>query len=279
MPRAELGDRLLGGQQLVVRRGKLGDRGAPCLLGGCSGGDGRLDFLAGGPVGHRGEGRSCRLELLLLTLKGRGELGFAGGDRIDPSLDADQLLARFLPHGGSRASHLLGLPVARFGGAHGGASGLLLIAIGRERRLRGSRSSPRFAEGSAGGLLATPMRCDHQRTSPGAERVVLLLVLRLHRQPSHLRFELAQQVADAGEVIERASQPAGCLVALHLEALDAGGLLEELASLLRPQGESRIDGSLPHHDELVRPEPTLPEQLDHVAQARARAVDQVLALP
>ena len=73
-------------------------------------------------------------------------------------------------------------------------------------------------------------------------------------------------------------EPDRSLVASHLEALDAGCLLEQLATFLGAQRERRIDRPLPHDDELVRPELSLAEELDDVAQTRPGTVDQVLAL-
>ena len=107
---------------------------------------------------------------------------------------------------------------------------------------------------------------------------MLRLVLRLEREASDLRLQLAHDVGHPREVVEGLHEPSRRLVALHLEALDPGGLLEQLAPLLRPQGERRVDGSLSDDDELVGAEPPLAQQVDHVPQPRAGAVDEVLAV-
>ena len=103
-------------------------------------------------------------------------------------------------------------------------------------------------------------------------------MLGLEGQPPHLRLQLRDQVADAGEIVARLPEPDRCLVAAHLEALDAGGLLEQLATFLGAQRERRIHRPLPHDHQLVRPQPALAEEPDDVAQARPGTVDQVLAL-
>src|SRR6188508_2219537 len=103
-------------------------------------------------------------------------------------------------------------------------------------------------------------------------------MLGLEGEPAHLRLQLRDQVADTGEVVARLAEPDRSLVATHLQALDPGGLLEQLTTFLRAQRERRIDGPLPHDNELVRPELSLAEQLDDVAQTRSGTVDQVLAL-
>ena len=176
------------------------------------------------------------------------------------------------------ARGLLRLPVARLGSSQVFARRLLRGAEGLERGLgRGLRTTG-IAELRARDLLPPAVRRDDERTRAGAERVVLLLMLGLERQASDLRLELAHDVGHAGQVVERPGQPAGRLVALDLEALDAGGLLEQLAPLLGPQREGGVDRPLADDHQLVRAQPALAEQLDHVAQPRARAVDQVLAV-
>ncbi len=103
-------------------------------------------------------------------------------------------------------------------------------------------------------------------------------MLGLKGEAPDLRLELAHDVGHASEVVERLHQARCRLVALHLQAFDSGSLLEQLPALLGTQGERRVDRSLPHHDELVGAEASLAQQVDHVPQARARAVDEVLAV-
>ena len=107
---------------------------------------------------------------------------------------------------------------------------------------------------------------------------MLLLVLCLQRQPAHLRLELGDDIAHARQVVERAREPGRRLVAPDLEALHPGRLLEQLAAFFRTEGERRVDGALPDHDELVGAKASLTEELDHVTETRARAVDEVFAI-
>src|SRR4029079_7413104 len=111
-----------------------------------------------------------------------------------------------------------------------------------------------------------------------AEGVVLLLVLRLECQSTHLGLELADQVANPGQVVARTCKAAERLVLAHLQVLDPGRLLEELTSLLRAKRERGVDRPLPDHHRLVGPETAAGEQVDDVAQARAGPVDEVLGL-
>ncbi len=123
------------------------------------------------------------------------------------------------------------------------------------------------------------MGFQHQVACPQTERLVLLLVLGLHRQPSHLGLQLGDQVGDPGQVVARSAQPAERLVLAHLEVLYTRGLFKQLAALLGPQRKGRVDGALAHDDQLVGAQTALPEQLDDIAEPSARPVDQVLGLP
>jgi len=106
----------------------------------------------------------------------------------------------------------------------------------------------------------------------------VLLVLCLERQPPDLRLELADEVADPGQVVARPREPSERLVLADLQILDPGRLLEQLPAFLGAQGKRRVNGPLPDHDQLVRAEPAGGQQVDHVAQSRPRPVDQVLRL-
>ena len=274
----QLGHGLLRGEQGVVGGRELGDGRLPGALGvGCRG-QRRVDGLAGGAVGEGREQRRDLLELLLFARQLLGELGLASRDPLEPTLAPDELLARRLSRGRGEARRLLRLPVARLRRRDRRAAGVLGRAVLVQGGIGRGRATASVAERRSRGLLPAPVRRHDQRARPGTEGVVLLLMLGLHRQASDLRLELAHQVADARQVVARSDEAHRRLVAPHLEPLDAGRLLEELAPLLGAKGEGGIDRPLPHHDQLVRAQPTLAEQLDHVTQARPGAVDEVLAL-
>ncbi|HWH06128.1 MAG TPA: hypothetical protein VNT23_06800 [Gaiellaceae bacterium] len=206
------------------------------------------------------------------------ELFESSGQRLQARFGADDGLAGGLALCGGRPSPLLRLPVPLLRRGDGLPAGLLGLAEGGECRLGGGGLASCLTEFRPGGALAAPVRHDDQGAGARPERVVLLLMLRLEREPADLRLELRDEVGDARQVVERPGEADRRLVALDLEALDAGRLLEQLPPLLGPERQRRVDRPLPDHDQLVRPEPSLPEQLDHVPKPRTGAVDQVLAL-
>jgi hypothetical protein len=223
---ALLGHRLLRRQQRVVRLCHGRQRRPPPPLGGGCRGQRRVDILACGPVTDAGQHGVQLGELVLLPGERRHLLGLAGGDRLGPPLETDERLAGRLAGGRRGPRGLLGLPVAPFGDGDRLAPRRLRRPVRLERPIRGGSSATSLAQGGACGLFAATVRRQEQRTRPGAERVVLLLVLRLQREATDLRLELADQVADPRQVVERSGEAAGGLVAAHLEPLDAGRLFE-----------------------------------------------------
>ena len=177
------------------------------------------------------------------------------------------------------ARRLLGRPVALLRGA-GRRHGPHPALRGRRPARLSAPAAARRASPSDARAACSRRRCDAitRARARAPELIVLLLMLGLEGEPAHLWLQLRDQVADAGQVVARLAQPDRSLVASHLQALDAGCLLEQLATFLGAQRERRIDRPLPHDDELVRPEPSLAEELDDVTQPRAGTVDQVLAL-
>ena len=119
------------------------------------------------------------------------------------------------------------------------------------------RCSSSAASAVAARRLASPSACrsadspavrlQHQRPGAGDQRVVLLGMLRLQRQPADLGLELGDQIGDAGQVVARPRQPGQSLVLADSAVLDAGRLFEQLAALFGPQGEGRVDRALPNH--------------------------------
>ncbi len=212
------------------------------------------------------------------TLERGNQLPKPPVERLEPALGSNDVLARRLPGVAGLARRLLRGPVALLRGPDCGAPGVLRFAERVQCRLGCSCGAARLPERRTSRLLASSVRCHHQGARTRAKLVVLLLVLGLEGQPPHLRLQLRDQVADPGEIVAGLPEPDGCLVAADLEALHAGGLLEQLATFLGAQRERRIHRPLPHDHQLVRPQPALAEEPDDVAQARPGTVDQVLAL-
>ena len=278
LARPQLGDGLLGGQQLLVGRRELGDGRAPARP---------------RPRRPAERGRDLRDGLVIGAVERRAALGQLGPsrssarplalrrppERLEPALGANDGLARRLaargrpreppPRPPSSAPRPRGPPARPASCASRKASS----AASAPRRPVAPRRAPRERPARAGGAMPVD-----EGSRARAERRRAAADARLEREPADLRLQLGDQVADAGEVVARLRQPDRGLVALDLEALDAGRLLEQLAALLRAQRERGVDRPLPHDDELVRAEPALAEELDDVAQTRPGAVDEVLAL-
>ena len=104
------------------------------------------------------------------------------------------------------------------------------------------------------------------------------LLFGLRGQPARLWSKLGQDVLDPGEVRlgldELLLRPATTtLVAAH-----PGDLLEQRPALLGPQGQRLVDHPLPDEEECVVGEVGRVEQVDQVAQADPRFVQEVVVL-
>ena len=186
----------------------------------------------------------------------RHELAPPQLDGIAPRLGADEVFTGRAACRCGITSRLLRGPVRGFGGLDRRAAGLLLAAVRFERGL-GRRGGPtRLAEVGSEGTLAASVRLGDEPSHAPAEAAVLLLVLRLQREPAHLWLELGDEVGDPDEVVGRLRESRESLVLPHLQRLDAGGLLEQLAPLLGAQGQRGIHGSLPDDDERIGAELT-----------------------
>src|SRR5579875_3211318 len=91
-------------------------------------------------------------------------------------------------------------------------------------------------------------------------------------------FDLANDVAQAGEVALRERELLLGLVALCLELADAGGVLKERAALLCAQAQRLIDLALPDDGIRVVSDARLRQQQQNVFEAHPLAVAEIFAL-
>ena len=97
-------------------------------------------------------------------------------------------------------------------------------------------------------------------------------------EPAGLRPQLGEDVLDPREVALGLGQLLLGLPPPSLVAPDAGHLLEQRPSLLRPQRERLVDHALADEQERVVGEVRAVEQVDEVAQPDPLLVEQVVVL-
>ena len=101
---------------------------------------------------------------------------------------------------------------------------------------------------------------------------------RLERERPQPLLDLGLEVAGALDVGRDARELQLGTVPPALEAAETGGLLDELAPLLRLAAEDLLDAALADDRAHLAAEADVGEQLDEIRAAHRRAVDEVLAL-
>jgi hypothetical protein len=161
----------------------------------------------------------------------------------------------------------------------------------RRRELRGARPQLVLAVAEPRQLRPQPLGLGHQGGVVGgveAERqvaplllqgFVLLRLARLALQGAQLPAHLVHDILDAHQVLAGGVELALGLVALLLVPGDPGCLLDEHPALVGLRGEDVVELLLVHHRVRPRVGAGAGEQVQDVAQARGRAVEEVLALP
>ena len=170
--------RLLGSEQRVIRRGELGHGCPPRLLGCRSIGHRGIDLARRILVGA-GEHVLCLGQLGRLPLERGDQLGEARASRLEPALDANHGLSRRLADARRLTCCLVGVPVALLCRGNRLSPGRLCLAEPCEAGLCRGRRSSRVAQRGSRRDFPALMRSDDEPARPGAERVVLLLVLGL----------------------------------------------------------------------------------------------------
>jgi hypothetical protein len=107
---------------------------------------------------------------------------------------------------------------------------------------------------------------------------VALGALPLSREASDLARDLVDQVVEALQVAGRLLEPPlRRAPAVPIEA-DARRLLEQLAAIVRPVGQQRVDHPALDDDARTRAQPRASQQVGDVAQPARRAVEEVVAV-
>ena len=107
---------------------------------------------------------------------------------------------------------------------------------------------------------------------------VALGALSLAGQRSHLALNFRNQVIEAHKIAGRLLEPAlGGASPIAIQS-DSCRLLEQLAAIVGPIGEQRVDHPGFDHDARVGAQPRAAEHVRDVAQATRRAVQEVVAL-
>ena len=110
------------------------------------------------------------------------------------------------------------------------------------------------------------------------QRKVLPCGLALLLQRLDALLQLGQDVLHAVQVVRGVVHAALGVLLARLELHDSGGLLKDLAAILRLDGEDLVDAALADHRIAVLADAGVAEEIHDVAQAAGRAVDLVLAL-
>ncbi len=259
-------------------------------LGGGAGRDRAGELLAGrGEV--RGDAASCCRTAAASrssasgSRPGRAGLGQRGG-QVPPALGGQ----------GGQPAH----PLLRAGQAVAGVLGRRRPrGLGRRDLLERGQLGPRLRERRLDlvAALAQPLLVavvggeraaqGHDVVGEQAQPRVALVGLHLRRPAGRLglaaeRLELAAklggEVGEPGEVaLHRLELAQGLLLAL-LVLEDAGSLLDEGPAVLRSRRQHGVELALPDDDVQLAADPAVAEQLLHVDQAAAVAVDGVLRL-
>ena len=136
-------------------------------------------------------------------------------------------------------------------------------------------------------VLAQDFCRPRQRMQPQADfqpaalffifQILLRLFCLLPERPD-ARFKLAQNIAQAQEVFLSLPESALRVLLTVTEPGDPGGLLKDLAPILRSCTDDTVDFALSDDGVPVAPEACIHEKLVDVAQADSRLIEQVLAV-
>ena len=140
--------------------------------------------------------------------------------------------------------------------------------------------SARAGLGRPAGCVVPPNvgRQDERLGQIVAGRQPRRLLLGLGSKPTSLWPQLREDVLDPREVCFRLDELILGLAPAPLVTPNPGDLLEERATLLRPQGERLVDHALADEQERVVGEVRRVEQVDEIAQADPLLVQQVVVL-
>ncbi len=272
---------LVGGRPGVAKRGELGHRLGERPL--------RFGQVVRGDLIRRedrlGERPSLADDVGLGDLAFRGETDAIAPERLELAAETGLLDPQL---GDARPGGIVGRPTLAFrsgpvaeGGRHRCRHFFGSHEVGhRAIRCRASPGEgPAGRPGSRTRLVPAGMgRGEERRRELLAGRPPGGLLIGLGGEPASLRPELAEDVLDAGEVGLRLGELFLRPLPPSLVAADPGDLLEEWATLLRPEGEGLVDHALADEEEGVVGEVGRVQEVDEVAEADPLLVEQVIVL-
>ena len=118
-----------------------------------------------------------------------------------------------------------------------------------------------------------------QQAQLARQRLMPPRLCRLSLERPELLFDLADHVGQARQVRLGVFELARGFLALALVFGDAGGFLEDRASVLRPRRQNQVDLALLHDGVSRTPDTGIHEKLLDVAQPAERPVEQIFAAP